>query len=197
MTIGPEPRTRTLSIEGVAGSAHASGCPTPRRTEVEESVEEVLVIQRSWGRLGMKLDGQDRQIAVCEPLDGAVIEIDQTHFPPGVGGHACRIDLEPVILGRDRDAPGSHVPHRVVPASMPELQFSRLGADRPRQELMTQTDAEVGNLRSSRRQRRRRGRRRGSRDRQDRAIPPPRPVGAARSRQATCRTERRSPELPA
>ena len=98
---------------------------------------------------------------------------------PAVGGHACRIDFESVILGRNRDAPGSHIPHRVIPASMPKLQFSCLGTDRPRQELMTQTNAEVGNLAFRRTQQQRRGRHRGLQDRQDRARPLPRPVGAA------------------
>src|SRR3712207_946130 len=94
----------------------------------------------------MKLNAQDREIAVRESLNGPIIEIEQTDFPPGLDRHACRIDLEPVILRCDRHAPGSHITHRVVSPSMSELQFSCLGADRPCQELVSQTNAEVGDL---------------------------------------------------
>jgi hypothetical protein len=66
--------------------------------EVQEGVEEMLVVQRSRGGLGMKLNRQGRQVSVCESLDGPVIEIDETYLPPAFGRHAHRIDLEPVVL---------------------------------------------------------------------------------------------------
>src|ERR671911_3046905 len=94
----------------------------------------------------MELNSQHRQLSVSEPLDRAVVEVDETHLPPGAGRHACRINLEPVVLGGDSHPPRSHVSHGVVAASMAELQFPCLGANRPRQQLMTQTNAEVRNL---------------------------------------------------
>src|SRR5215207_8020201 len=106
----------------------------------------MVIIQRSRRRFGMKLNGQHRQLLVCEPLNRAIVEIDETHFPSGSCRYASRIDFEPMVLRGDRDLSGSHVSHRVVPATMPELQFSSLGSNRSRQQLVAQTNAEVGNL---------------------------------------------------
>src|SRR5215213_9947368 len=106
----------------------------------------MVVIQWPRRRLGMKLNSQHRQLSVREPLDRAVIEVDETHLPPGANRHGCRINLEPMILRGNRHPPGSQVSHRVVATSMAELQFSCLGADRPRQQLVTQTNAKVRNL---------------------------------------------------
>jgi hypothetical protein len=80
----------------------------------------------------MKLHGQDWKVSVRQPFHRPVVEINEAHLPPGSSGHAHRIDLEPVVLGCNRDAPGSHVSNRVITASVPEFQLSCLGADGPR-----------------------------------------------------------------
>src|SRR4051812_19269680 len=51
-----------------------------------------------------------------------------------------------MVLGRNGDAARCHVPYRMISTSMPELEFSCLGADRPGQELMSQTNPEIRNL---------------------------------------------------
>ena len=85
MTIGPEPRTRTLLIEVVAGSLRERLLNAAAH-EVEKSVEEVLVIQRTWGRFGMKLDAQDRQIAVCEPSTDPSLRLTRRTSQPELVG---------------------------------------------------------------------------------------------------------------
>jgi hypothetical protein len=73
----------------------------------------------------MVLHREDRQRAVAQPFDRAIVEIDVRHSQLGSpvdtlngAGHG-----EPMILGRDQDLPRGQVLHWLIPATMPEGHF--------------------------------------------------------------------------
>ena len=61
-------------------------------------------------------------------------------------GDALVLDREAVVLGGDLDDAGAQVLDRVVGAAVAELELEGLHAERLRQELVPEADAEHGHL---------------------------------------------------
>ena len=91
----------------------------------------------------MVLHGQQRLIRMSEALDRAVIQIDVREFQAD-GFQALRRDGETMILRGDFHSLGQQVLDRMIVSVMAEFQLDRLGAQRQRQELVSQADAEYG-----------------------------------------------------
>src|SRR2546428_11848081 len=76
MTMGPEPTTIAVLTSPRLGIG-----PTPSDRSLgplelrHEISEDVLAVPRSRSRLGMVLDGEDREIPVGHAFDGAVVQI--------------------------------------------------------------------------------------------------------------------------
>ncbi len=106
-----------------------------------EAVEEVLVVLRAGRPLGVVLHAEDRQAAMGETLDGAVVEVqlgDEEVARRDAGG----LDLELVVLARDVGEAGLQVLDGVVGAMMSEGQPRGLAADRLAEQLVAEADAE-------------------------------------------------------
>lgn len=88
----------------------------------------------------MVLDGEDGELAVTEAFAGLIVEIDFRLL--NILGQRFRIDGKAVILGRDGYFPGDEIFHRLVSATMSELEFEGAGAEGLSQNLMPETDAE-------------------------------------------------------
>src|SRR6185436_17747829 len=97
-----------------------------RRTNVgEESVEHRLVVTRTGSTFGVVLVGADRQRAMREALDRAIVEVARAHVEVAAAGDRGFVDLELVVL-----------------AVMSEGQARRRGSDGAPDQLMTKTDAQ-------------------------------------------------------
>src|SRR5207245_6546449 len=100
MTMGPEPTTIAVLTSprlgiGPTPSARSLG-PLELRHEISE---DVLVVPRSRSRLGMVLDGEDREFPVGHAFDGAVVQIQVRHLELGTW-EGVGSDREDVILRR-------------------------------------------------------------------------------------------------
>src|SRR5437763_17020456 len=95
--------------------------------------------------LGMVLHRKYRLARMAEPLDGSVVEIQVRHLD--VGRQRVRIDGEPMILRGDFDLARVELLHRMIRATMAELQLERLAADGEAKNLVSEADAERRNVR--------------------------------------------------
>src|SRR5262245_3895846 len=66
-----------------------------------EALKQIPGVMRTWRRLRMILDGEDGQVTVLHPFDGAVVQIQVRDLD--LGWQAVGIDGKPVILGGDFD----------------------------------------------------------------------------------------------
>ena len=71
--------------------------------------------------LRMILHAEDGQFLVSHSLDSVVVQIDVADFD--IFWQRLRIDCETVILGGDRNLATFQIFHRLVCATMTELQF--------------------------------------------------------------------------
>ena len=81
---------------------------------------------------------------MCETLDRSIVQIHQRHIPARTAGQGVGFDDKAVVLGRDRDVIAAGVEDRMIAAAVPEFELDGIGSNRPRQQLMPQADAEVG-----------------------------------------------------
>src|SRR6266542_4720701 len=108
----------------------------------QEAIADRLVVTRTRRAFGVVLIGADRERAVRQTLDRAVVEIPRAHVEVAAAGDGALVDLELMVLAGDDDAAAAHVPHRMVRAVMPEWQPRRRRSDGAPDQLMTETDAE-------------------------------------------------------
>ena len=111
-----------------------------RRMPLGEAVEQVGAVVRARPGLGMVLHREGVGVGRLQPLAHAVVEVDVGHR--GDPGEAVGGDGEVVVLAGDLDLPGRHVLHRVVGAVVAERQLDRRPAERRRQQLVAEADAE-------------------------------------------------------
>ena len=119
---------------------HPDNYRLPLPHERSELIEEIVAIVRAGGGFGVVLDAENRKPLVPHALESLVIEIDVAELD--VAGKRGRIDREAVVLGGDLDPAGSLVTHRVIGASMAELELEGLAAEGLAQKLVSQADAE-------------------------------------------------------
>src|SRR6478735_26043 len=118
MTTGPEPRIRTDAGFPVSAAVIARSPSSARGRH--EPVEDRERIEWSGRALRVVLHGLDRQLAVAQPLDRAVVEVDLADPEPGPLRQRRADDLDLVVLGRHLDEPHLEVLDRVVGAVMAE-----------------------------------------------------------------------------
>src|SRR6185436_2092194 len=121
---------------------------------LQEAIEEMQRVVRSWPRLGVVLDGRRLDVAEHQPLDGPVVEIQLLEL----GGAEVRLPphrlvpvdrplparaehREAVVLRGDLDPAGLEILDRVVRAAVAERQLVCLEADRAAEELVAEADA--------------------------------------------------------
>src|SRR6516164_10658935 len=134
MTMGPAPMMRMLLMSRRLGM--------PRRHHVDEALEEIIAVLRAGTRLGMILHGEHRPIPEAQALIAAVEKRDMRDL------RLCREgfgeDAEAVVLAGDLDLAGGEVLDGVIGAAMPDRHLLCLAAERQRQQLVAQADAEDG-----------------------------------------------------
>ena len=117
---GRRARPRATGASGTRGG-HPGGAAAHR---VDEALEEDVGVVRAGRRLGVKLRGEDRQLAMAESLERAVVEVPVRGLD--LRGQRAGIDRETVVLRRDRHGARLEVADRVVGAAVPELQLEGL-----------------------------------------------------------------------
>ena len=130
-------------VEVVAARHQASRPRSNRSISLAEPLEEVQGVVRSRRRFRVVLDGEGEALGRRHALDRAVVEVHVRDLGPGDGLVAHG---EPVVLRRDLDHPGAQVLDRVVGAAVAELELEGLHAERLRQKLVPEADAEHGHL---------------------------------------------------
>ena len=84
---------------------------------------------------------------MAQPLDGPVVQARVRDLD--AGRQRARLDGEAVVLRRDLDAARLEVLHRVIAAAVAELELERPSAERQREHLVAQADAEQRAARAS------------------------------------------------
>ena len=88
----------------------------------------------------MILDGEGRLVGAAQAFVDAVEQGDVRHL--GVRGQRLGNDAEPVVLRSDLDLAGRQVLDRLVGTTVAALHLAGLAAQRERQHLMSEADAE-------------------------------------------------------
>ena len=99
-----------------------------------------MAVVRAGGGFGVVLHAEGRQLAVAQPFDGLVVEVDVRDLE--LGRQGLGIDGEAVVLRGDLDRAGLQVLHRLVRAAVAELELERLRAAGQAEQLVAQADAE-------------------------------------------------------
>ena len=107
---------------------------------ISKFLKQIVRIARAGGCLGVILNGEDRQAAMANAFKRVIVEVDVRRFD--VGGQCRGIDGKTVVLGGDLHLAAPLVAHRMIRASMAELELERGGSQRQTQQLMTQANAE-------------------------------------------------------
>ena len=93
----------------------------------------------------MILHTEDRVTAVAHPFDSVVIQVEMSDCDLRVG-ERVGVDTEAVVLGSDFHFVGAVVYDGVIGSVMAELELVGFAAEGEAENLMTETDAEDGNL---------------------------------------------------
>src|SRR5579864_9704467 len=88
----------------------------------------------------MVLHAEHGLVPVAEALDGAVIQVRVRDLD--LGGQRRRIHGEAMVLRGDLNPPRAKVLHRMIRATMAELELERPGAHRQSENLVTEADPE-------------------------------------------------------
>lgn len=96
--------------------------------------------------LGMVLHCEERELAMANPLDGPIVQIEVRHLERGRSGNAVCIanHSETMVLGGDEHLIGPDVAYRVVSASVTVGQLGGATAIGEPHQLVPETDAEGG-----------------------------------------------------
>src|SRR6516162_3258829 len=131
MTIGPAPMIRMLSMSVRLGIlVHEPG----------KALEQIMAVVRAGARLRVVLDREDRLADHPQPLIG-LVEERQVRRLDAVG-QAFRVDDKTMVLAGDLDLASQQILDRMVGAAMAARHLVGRAAERQRQELVTEADAE-------------------------------------------------------
>ena len=184
MTIGPAPMMRIGVNVGAFGHGQA------RVHHRDEAREQICAVGRAGAGLGVVLHGKRRRAGQAMPSLLPSNRLMCVTVTPS--GSDCLVDREAVVLAGDLDLAGGQVLDRLVGAAMAARQLVGPPAQRERQQLMAEADAEQ---RLAGRQhaldRRHRIGRRSPPDRRGRSTGTRRPAGGA-----GCPRRSRSPAPP-
>ena len=107
---------------------------------LKEDVKEKFRVPRSWGGLGVELDGEERFVGAVNALVAPVISILEELLP--IRGKRVDVDLESVVLARNVASAAVDVGARDVLPSIAVLHFGCLGSCSESEQLVAQTDTE-------------------------------------------------------
>ncbi len=115
-----------------------------RTDRVQELVEHRSSVVRTRCGLGVILNGEDRFLAMTEPFDRSIVEIDVSHLQLGRAGNSlCAPDNgEPMVLRCDEHFAGRHFLDGMISAVMAKAHLLGACAEREAQDLMSQADTE-------------------------------------------------------
>ena len=127
-----------LSVKGLA---FGPGRAVQRRHELGEVGKGVV---RSGRGLRVVLHGEERQLAMAHPFDGAVVQIEVGDLERGRARHPVRIAnyREAMVLGGDEHLTGAQIAHRMIAAAVAVGQLGRRSAEGEPDQLMPEADAE-------------------------------------------------------
>ena len=77
---------------------------------------------------------------MSQAFERSIVEVEMSQLDV-IFTYARRINSETVVVRCDFDLPGSDILHRLVPASMPELQFECGASKGASDKLVTQTNS--------------------------------------------------------
>lgn len=99
---------------------------------------------RPWSGLGMILHGKERELAMTDPLNGAVVQVEMGNLERWRSGNTGPIPnhREAMVLGCNQNLIGPEVSHRMI---SPSVAIRQLGGGRSvgkPHELVAEADAE-------------------------------------------------------
>ena len=89
---------------------------------LDEDIEEIGRIVRSWARFRVVLHAEDRLGCVAKARERAVVEMD-VRWLATCGAQARFVDAEAVVLAGDFNAASEEISHWLVRTAMTKLQF--------------------------------------------------------------------------
>src|SRR5581483_7277588 len=124
------------------------GCIGVRPHRFHEVVEQRTRVVRTRSRFGVILHGEDWLLAVPQPFDRPVVQIDVSHGELWRPGDRILASLhrESVILGRDQHLAGRKVLDGMISAAMTVRHLHRARAVCESQDLMPQADTEYRDI---------------------------------------------------
>ena len=113
----------------------------------DKIIEQVAGIMRAGRSFGVVLHRKSPFASDAHALDGLVVEVDVRHFHAvGSGDNGIFVDAETVILAGNFTPTGNEVFDRMIDAAVAVVHFVGGNVHRQRQNLMTQTNAEQGQV---------------------------------------------------
>ena len=94
--------------------------------------------------LGVVLHAHDRAVGHSEACNGVIVEMDVGFFATS-GLETLQVHGEAVVLAGNFNVAGACIQDGLIAAAVAELELIGLRADREREQLMTEADAEGGN----------------------------------------------------
>ena len=136
----------TQLVAAALGLVHLlAGGAVAGRHHVNEAIEEIPGVMGTGAGFGVVLDGENRFRGVTKALERTIVEIDVRWLGPD-GGEAVCVNCEAMVLAGDLNFAGVEILHGLIAATMAELEFVRLSSQRQAQQLMSQANAEDGQL---------------------------------------------------
>src|SRR5579883_2424171 len=89
---------------------------------LSKALKEIAIIMRSRRGFGMILYREDRQLFVSQPFDRAIRKVDVADIQAALCRERGSINLEVMVLRRDRHAASPNLAHRMIGAMMPKRQ---------------------------------------------------------------------------
>ena len=112
-----------------------------RRHQIDEALEQIMAVLRAGARLGVVLHREDRLALEPQPLVGAVEQRDVGR-PRRPSGRLSGSTTKPWFWLVISTLPVSSSLHRVVGAAMAAVHLAGAAAERQRQHLVAEADAE-------------------------------------------------------
>ncbi len=108
---------------------------------LHEILEQVVRVVRTRRRLWVILHAEEWQIAVPQPFERVVVQVNVRQFDFALR-QGIWIDSEVVVMRSDFNFAGRHLLYGMIAAVMSELQFVGLSSQRDAGQLMSQANSE-------------------------------------------------------
>src|SRR5689334_6443805 len=118
---------KTAGRRKYVGSFVCERSTLPLLHHLHKVAEQVMRIMRTWGRLGMVLNREERHRLVPHALQSAIVQVEMRHFN-FAGSERIWINRKVVVVRCDLDFPCTLLANWVVAAMMSELQLVSFSA---------------------------------------------------------------------